>query len=95
MGVAQQFDEWTPKSKGRTAPSKKKQWGWHNNLMNGRQKARAELPLPKKTVRLKSKGRSARLQKKLGQGQTKRADLPGGRIRDFPYLLVGQMLGSL
>jgi hypothetical protein len=62
-------------------------WGWHNNPVNGqnqvRQKARAELPFPKYNSEIKKYGRICPAQKKLGQGQTKRADLPAGRKRGF------------
>jgi hypothetical protein len=63
-------------------------WGWHNNPVNGqnqvRQKARAELPFPKYNSEIKKYGRICPAQKILGQGQTKRADLPAGRKRGFP-----------
>ena len=60
MGVAQQLDEWTPKSEGRTA-------------------------LAKKNSETKKKGQICPAPKKLRHGQTKRANMPGGIKRDFPY----------
>jgi hypothetical protein len=69
----------------------RRKWGWHNNSVNGqnqvRQKARAELPFPKNNSEIKKYGQICPAQKKLGQGQTKRADLPAGRKRGFPYYL--------
>ncbi len=71
MGVAQQFDERTPKSKGRTA-------------------------LSKKTVRLKSKGRSARLQKKWYRDRLKGQICPGAEKETFdttsPVIFIGTEL---
>jgi len=48
-----------------------------------RQKARAELPFPKNNREIKKYGQICPAQKKLGQGQTKRTDLPAGRKRGF------------
>ncbi len=54
-------------------------------MMNGRQKAGAELPFPKKNSETKKEGQICPSPKKLGHGQTKMADLPRGRKRDFHY----------
>ena len=62
----------------------KRKWGWHNNLVNGqnqvRQKARAELPLPKNNSETKKQGQ---IRPPWERDRPKGQICPGAEKEDF------------